>query len=76
MNKTDINHEVRTSLNAIMGFAQILHTEEVTKEELQSYAAIIYKQSEHLASVFTEMLDLYGLYKNFMVHSTCSNCKV
>lgn len=50
-----VNHEVRTALNAIMGFAQILHSDDNTKEEISSYASIICQQSENLLEIFNEM---------------------
>jgi signal transduction histidine kinase len=56
-----INHEVRTSLNAIMGFGQILNTENVTAEETKLYAGIICQQSELLLSIFSELLNHFDL---------------
>jgi signal transduction histidine kinase len=54
--ETAVNHEVRTALNAIMGFAQILNQEENTKEEVHSYAGIICQQSENLLEIFNDMI--------------------
>jgi signal transduction histidine kinase len=54
--ETEVNHEVRTALNAIMGFAQILNLEENTKEEVHTYAGIICQQSENLLGIFNEIL--------------------
>jgi signal transduction histidine kinase len=54
--ETAVNHEVRTALNAIMGFAQILNSRENTKEEVHSYAGIICQQSENLLEIFNDML--------------------
>lgn len=50
-----VNHEVRTALNAIMGFAQILHLRSNTTEEIKSYSGIICQQSENLLEIFNEM---------------------
>jgi signal transduction histidine kinase len=50
-----VNHEVRTALNAIMGFAQILSLKNNTKEEIRSYAGIICQQSENLLEIFNEL---------------------
>jgi signal transduction histidine kinase len=53
--ETAVNHEVRTALNAIMGFAQILNLRNNTKEEIKSYAGIICQQSQNLLEIFNEM---------------------
>jgi signal transduction histidine kinase len=50
-----VNHEVRTALNAIMGFAQIMHLRSNTAEEIKSYSGIICQQSENLLEIFNEM---------------------
>ncbi len=55
--ETEVNHEVRTALNAIMGFAQILNLEENTKEEIHTYAGIICQQSENLLGIFNDILN-------------------
>jgi len=55
--ETEVNHEVRTALNAIMGFAQILNLEENTKEEVHTYAGIICQQSENLLGIFNDMIN-------------------
>ncbi len=55
-----VNHEVRTALNAIMGFAQILDSDSHTKEEISSYAGIIYQQSENLLDIFNDMQSKFG----------------
>jgi signal transduction histidine kinase len=58
--ETAVNHEVRTALNAIMGFAQILNQEENTKEEVHSYASIICQQSENLLEIFNDMINRFS----------------
>jgi signal transduction histidine kinase len=50
-----VNHEVRTALNAIMGFAQILHIRSNTTEEIKSYSGIICQQSENLLEIFNDL---------------------
>jgi signal transduction histidine kinase len=52
-----INHEFRTSLNAVMGFAQILKTGNVGEDELKSYSEIICMESDHLLMVFNKILN-------------------
>jgi signal transduction histidine kinase len=64
-----MNHEVRTALNAIMGFAQILNSENVSPEEMKSYSGIIWQESEHLLFIFNELLNLLNLNIEYPVHS-------
>ncbi len=59
--ESDVNHEVRTALNAIMGFAQILYSDSNTKEEIRSYARIICQQSENLLDIFNELQRTFGV---------------
>jgi signal transduction histidine kinase len=58
--ETAVNHEVRTALNAIMGFAQILNQEENTIEEVHSYAGIICQQSENLLEIFNSLINRFS----------------
>lgn len=64
-----INHEVRTSLNAIMGFGQILNTENVTPEETRLYAGIICQQSENLLTIFNELINHFDLKSESLCRS-------
>jgi signal transduction histidine kinase len=58
--ETAVDHEVRTALNAIMGFAQILIMKNNTKEEIKSYSGIICQQSQNLLEIFNEMQNSYN----------------
>jgi hypothetical protein len=58
--ETTVNQEVRTALNTIMGFAQILNLRNNTKEEIKSYAGIICQQSQYLLEIFNEMQKSIG----------------
>jgi signal transduction histidine kinase len=58
--ETVVNHEVRTALNAIMGFAQILNLKNNTKEEIKSYTGIICQQTQNLLEIFNEMQKSFG----------------
>ena len=60
-----VNHEVRTALNAIMGFAQILDSRENTKEEVHSYSGIICQQSENLLAIFNDLLKRFMSNRGF-----------
>jgi hypothetical protein len=51
------DHEFRTSLNAIMGFAQILKLLEDSCVEIKSFAEIIYNESENLLSIYKKIMN-------------------
>ncbi|HLO58399.1 MAG TPA: histidine kinase dimerization/phospho-acceptor domain-containing protein [Bacteroidales bacterium] len=51
-----MNHDVRNSMNAIMGFAQILHEQPVTDTETREYAQIIFNESKYLLEYFDRMM--------------------
>jgi PAS domain S-box-containing protein len=51
-------HELRTPMASIYGFAEVLLTQELDVEAQQEFLAIIHKQSELMASILNELLDL------------------
>ena len=51
-----INHEIRTSMNAIMGFTQILNCDGILNEDRKSYSEIIIKETENLLQAFDQIL--------------------
>lgn len=53
-----ISHKVCTSMNAIMGLAQILNHNEITNDERKLYTETICKETEHLLLDFNWMLDI------------------
>jgi nitrogen-specific signal transduction histidine kinase len=56
---TGISHDVRNSMNAIMGFAQILHEHSVSDSETREYAQIIFKESKFLLEYFDRMMKMF-----------------
>ncbi len=54
----NISHEVRTPLNGLMGFAQILESQNISPQEVKRYANIIIKKANDLLTLFNEILDL------------------
>lgn len=54
----NISHEVRTPLNAILGFAQVLYLQPVTKDEVGSFAKIIYKRGQDLLRLFNDIIEI------------------
>ena len=51
-------HELRTPMASIFGFAEILLSQELDAPSQREFLAIIYKQSELMASILNELLDL------------------
>ena len=53
-----VSHEFRTALTGIQGYSEVLHTEEVSPEEVKEFAGDINSESQRLNRMITEMLDL------------------
>ena len=51
-------HELRTPMASIYGFAEVLLTQELDEASRQEFLAIIFRQSELMASILNELLDL------------------
>ncbi len=54
----NISHEVRTPLNGLMGFAQILESQSVPPAEIKRFAHVILEKAEELLELFNDILDL------------------
>jgi light-regulated signal transduction histidine kinase (bacteriophytochrome) len=54
---SSINHEVRNSMNVIMGFAQILNHEGISKEDRNQYTGIICTETEKLLQTLIQLLN-------------------
>ena len=51
-------HELRTPMTSIHGFAEVLLHEELDEASRQEFLGIMYRQSELMASILNELLDL------------------
>ncbi|MDP1999021.1 MAG: PAS domain S-box protein, partial [Rhodoferax sp.] len=51
-------HELRTPMANIYGFAEVLLKQEVSADEMKEFLGIIFSQSELMASILNELLDL------------------
>jgi signal transduction histidine kinase len=67
-------HELRTPMASIYGFAEVLLTQKLDAPSQREFLAIIYKQSELMASILNELLDLARIEarrgKDFVFEST------
>ncbi len=61
-----VSHEFRTPLTAIVGFSQLLYenTEKLDAEHQHEYLVIIREQSQHLARMIEDMLDISRIEEN------------
>ena len=55
-----VSHEMRTPLNAVMGFAQLLKMQQAqaSRELVDQYAGHIHAAGQHLLALVTDLLDL------------------
>ncbi len=54
----NISHEIRTPMNSIVGFSDILNTQEFSEEEINQYLAIIRNSSNQLLYIVNQLLDI------------------
>lgn len=53
---SNISHEMRTPLNAILGFSELSQLEEITLDEMREYMKIIKKSSEQLLDTIRDII--------------------
>ncbi len=53
----NISHEVRTPLNGIVGFLEILNSDSLTKDERTEYTNYVMNSSDQLTSIITDILE-------------------
>ncbi|WP_052671060.1 sensor histidine kinase [Draconibacterium sediminis] len=54
----NISHEIRTPMNSIVGFSDILNTQEFNEQEVNQYLAIIRNSSNQLLYIVNQLLDI------------------
>ncbi|HCE56245.1 MAG TPA: hypothetical protein DER09_00255 [Prolixibacteraceae bacterium] len=54
----NISHEVRTPLNGILGFGELIAQHELKKEDKQLYLTILRKSSDRLINTITDYMDI------------------
>ncbi|HEY9124486.1 MAG TPA: ATP-binding protein [Bacteroidales bacterium] len=56
-----LSHEIRAPMNSIMGFTELLQTNEVTEEKKQYYLDIIKKSGNYLLNVISDIIEISKL---------------
>lgn len=54
----NMSHEIRTPLGALIGFTELLKSNDLTEEERESYLNVILRNGKHLMMLLNEILDL------------------
>jgi two-component system, sensor histidine kinase and response regulator len=54
----NISHEVRTPLNGILGFGELMTNEELTREEKELYLGILTSSSDRLLKTINDYMDI------------------
>lgn len=54
----NMSHEIRTPLGAMMGFTELIVTEDLTESKKSEYSATIKRNGEQLSRIIDEILDL------------------
>lgn len=71
----NISHEVRTPLNAIVGFSVLLAEEDIEEDDKKQFALTVNENSEVLMTLINDVLDLSRLESpNF--HFTFKSCEI
>lgn len=58
---SNMSHEVRTPMNSIIGFSDLLKTPDISKESLLTYSTIISDNANQLMSIMNSILDFSQL---------------
>ncbi len=54
----NMSHEIRTPMTAIMGFTDLLMSDEMSASERQEHLQTIHRNAEHLLAIISDILDL------------------
>jgi len=54
----NVSHEIRTPLNAIIGFSALLNDEDISKDEIKEFTAIISQSGRRLTEIVNNVLDI------------------
>lgn len=62
----NMSHEVRTPLNSIVGFSQLIAQPGQSQQNLQTYSAIITENSDKLIGIITDVIEIARIHANQM----------
>ena len=54
----NMSHEIRTPLNGIIGFSALLNFDDISKEEIKEYTALINQSGKRLIEIVNNVLDI------------------
>jgi PAS domain S-box-containing protein len=54
----NMSHEIRTPMNGILGFSDLLMSEDTTERERKNYIEIIYQSGKQLLNIINDILDI------------------
>jgi signal transduction histidine kinase/ActR/RegA family two-component response regulator len=57
----NMSHEIRTPMTAILGYIELLRTEQADREQIASMLEVIQRNGSHLMAVINDILDLSKL---------------
>ena len=66
---SNVSHELKTPLTAIIGFSETLLDDSLTREEIKGFARIIQKNSAHMQRIISDLLLLTSLDRSEMAPS-------
>lgn len=77
----NMNHEVRTPLNSIVGFSECLASIPMSQDEIKEISSTIKKNSDNLLKIISDMLTIANMdsdesmlsYQNISVDTLCSD---
>ena len=64
---SNMSHEVRTPMNCILGFIQLLEQEDYTPEERRQYMSMVSSSGNQLLTIINDILDISRIESNQMI---------
>jgi signal transduction histidine kinase/ligand-binding sensor domain-containing protein/CheY-like chemotaxis protein len=71
---SNMSHEIRTPMNGIVGFSEMLISDELREEEKQEYARVISESSKQLLRIVDDILDISRIETGAMTLNTETVC--
>lgn len=68
---TNMGHEFRTPMNAVLGFSELLNDREMTEEERARLSLSIYESAQQLEKLIETMLDLSAIESGQFMLNPC-----